>query len=83
MFSDAQVGLFYGDQLVDKTVRRPLPGGLLAAQRTGLVRGERPAPTLAGNTPDTTLYGWTDGACEFGDRLLITKRGKYCAARAQ
>jgi hypothetical protein len=34
-------------------------------------------PVLAGNTPDATLYGWTDGACAYGDQLLITKRGKY------
>lgn len=74
---DAQVGLFYGDQLVDKL----FAGRYLVAywQRSGPawydVSGA--APTLAGNTPDTTNYSWTDGACALGERLLVVKRGKY------
>lgn len=77
VFSDAQVGLFYGDQLVDKL----FAGRYLAAywQRSGPawydVSGAQ--PVLAGNTPDTTLYSWTDGACACGDNLLLIKRGKY------
>jgi len=76
VFSDAQVGLFYGDQLVNKLYGERY---LVAYwQRSGPawydVSGR--APTLAGNTPDTTLYSWTDGACEFGDKLLVVKRGK-------
>ena len=77
VFSDAQVGLFYGDQLVDKL----FAGRYLVAywQRSGPawydISGAQ--PLLAGNTPDTTLYSWTDGACAYGDQLLITKRGKY------
>ncbi len=34
-------------------------------------------PMLAGSTPDSTLYSWTDGACEFGNKLLVVKRGKF------
>ena len=32
---------------------------------------------MAGNTPDKTLYSWADGACAYGDSLLITKNRKY------
>ncbi len=77
VFSDAQVGLFYGDQLVNKL----FAGRYLTAywQRSGPawydISGAR--PLLAGNTPDTTLFSWTDGACPLGDSLLIIKRGKY------
>lgn len=76
--SDSQVGLFYGDQLVDKL----FAGRYLVAywQRSGPawydISGVQ--PVLAGNTPDTSLYGWTDGACAFGESLLITKHRKYC-----
>jgi len=77
VFSDAQVGLFYGDQLVNKL----FGGRYLVAywQRSGPAWYDVSSrePMLAGNTPDTTLYSWTDGACEFGDKLLIVKRGKY------
>ena len=77
IFSDGQVGLFYGDQLVDKLFAQRY---LVAYwQRSGPawydVSGA--APVLAGNTPDATLFSWTDGACPWGDKLLITKRGKY------
>lgn len=77
VFSDSQVGLFYGDQLVDKL----FDNRYLVAywQRSGPawydISGAK--PVLAGNTPDTTLYSWTDGACSLGDKLLIVKRGKY------
>jgi len=77
VFSDSQVGLFYGDQLVDKLFN----GRYLTAywQRSGPawydVSGAK--PVLAGNTPDTTLFGWTDGVCPLGDKLLTVKRGKY------
>ncbi len=77
IFSDGQVGLFYGDQLVDKL----FDGRYLCAywQRSGPawydITGDKPA--LAGNTPDTTRYGWTDGACAFGEKLLVIKRSKY------
>lgn len=77
IFSDSQVGLFYGDQLVDKVY----DGRYLVAywQRSGPawydISGAK--PVLAGNTPDTTLYGWTDGVCPLGEKLLIIKRGKY------
>ena len=77
VFSDSQVGLFYGDQLVDKL----FDGRYLTAhwQRSGPawydISGAK--PVLAGNTPDTTLFSWTDGACALGDKLLIVKRGKY------
>ena len=77
VFSDHQVGLFYGDQLVDKL----FDGRYLAAdwQRSGPawydISGSK--PVLAGNTPDATLYSWTDGACALGDKLLLVKRGKY------
>jgi len=77
IFSDSQVGLFYGDQLVDKL----FDGRYLIAywQRSGPawydVSGTK--PMLAGNTPDSTLYSWTDGACALGDKLLVIKRSKY------
>ncbi|MFZ2641184.1 MAG: hypothetical protein WA117_09330, partial [Verrucomicrobiia bacterium] len=77
VFKDGQVGLFYGDQLVDKL----FDGRYLTAywQRSGPawydISGAK--PVLAGNTPDTTLYGWTDGVCPLGEKLLIIKRGKY------
>lgn len=77
VLSDSQVGLFYGDQFVDKL----FDGRYLVAywQRSGPawydVSG--PKPVLAGNTPDTTLFSWTDGVCPLGDKLLIIKRGKY------
>lgn len=77
VFRDAQVGLFYGDQLVDKL----FAGRYLMAywQRSGPawydISGGK--PVLAGNTPDTTLYSWTDGAGAFSDKLLLVKRGKY------
>lgn len=77
VFSDSQVGLFYGDQLVDKL----FDGRFLVAywQRSGPawydISGAK--PVLAGNTPDTTLFSWTDGTCPLGDKLLIIKRGKY------
>jgi hypothetical protein len=77
VFSDSQVGLFYGDQLVNKL----FDNRYLVAywQRSGPawydISGAK--PVLAGNTPDTTLYGWTDGVCPLGDKLLIVKRGKY------
>ncbi len=29
---------------------------------------------LVGNTPDTTLYSWTDGVRDFGDKLLIARQ---------
>jgi hypothetical protein len=76
VFKDSQVGLFYGDQLVDKL----FDGRYLAAhwQTSGPawydISGAK--PVLAGNTPDTTLYSWTDGACALGEKLLIVKRGK-------
>lgn len=77
IFSDSQVGLFYGDQLVDKL----FDGRFMVAywQRSGPawydISGAK--PSLTGNTPDTSLYSWTDGACALGDKLLIVKRGKY------
>lgn len=76
VFKDSQVGLFYGDQLVDKL----FDNRFLVAfwQRSGPawydISGAK--PVLAGNTPDTTLYSWTDGACALGGKLLIVKRGK-------
>ena len=78
IFSDSQVGLFYGDQLVD----RILGGRYLVAywQRSGPAWYDisGPAPRLTGNTPDTGRYSWTDGVCPFGDKLLLIKRGVYC-----
>ncbi|MCX6898373.1 MAG: hypothetical protein NT105_06695 [Verrucomicrobia bacterium] len=77
VFSDSQVGLFYGDQLVDKL----FDNRFLTAywHRSGPawydISGAKPA--LAGNTPDTTLFSWTDGVCPLGDKLLIIKRSKY------
>lgn len=77
VFSDHQVGLFYGDQLVDKL----FDGRYLCAywQRSGPAWYDvsRPRPALTGNTPDTTLFSWTDGACALGDKLLLVNRGKY------
>jgi hypothetical protein len=76
ILKDSQVGLFYGDQLVDKL----FDNRFLVAhwQRSGPawydIGGAK--PVLAGNTPDTTLYSWTDGACALGDKLLIVKRGR-------
>jgi len=76
VLKDSQVGLFYGDQLVDKL----FDDRYLAAHwhRSGPawydISGAR--PVLAGNTPDTRRYGWTDGACAFGESLLITKNGR-------
>lgn len=76
VFKDSQIGLFYGDQLVDKL----FDNRFLVAfwQRSGPawydIGGAK--PVLAGNTPDTTLYSWTDGACALGEKLLIVKRGK-------
>lgn len=76
-FTDQQVGLFYGDQLVD----RILGDRFLVAywQRSGPawydVAGAKPC--LAGNTPDHSLYRWTDGACASGNRLLLVKGGRY------
>lgn len=76
VFKDSQVGLFYGDQLVNQL----FAGRYLVAhwQRSGPawydISGAQ--PVLAGNTPDTTLFSWTDGACALGEKLLIIKRGK-------
>jgi hypothetical protein len=76
VFKDSQVGLFYGDQLVD----RLFDSRFLVAfwQRSGPawydISGAK--PVLAGNTPDTTLYSWTDGVCALDDKLLLVKRGK-------
>jgi len=75
VLKDSQVGLFYGDQFVE----RRLGGRYLVAhwQLSGPawydVGGA--APVLAGNTPDATNYSWTDGACALGDRLLLVKGG--------
>jgi hypothetical protein len=77
VFKDSQVGLFYGDQLVNQL----FAGRYLVAywHRSGPawydISGAQ--PVMAGNTPDTSLFGWTDGACPLSDKLLITKRGKY------
>ena len=77
IFTDSQVGLFYGDQLVDQIVG----GRYLVAywQRSGPAWYDisGPAPRLTGNTPDTGRYGWSDGVCPFGDKLLLVKRGAY------
>ena len=76
VLKDSQVGLFYGDQLVDKL----FDNRFLVAfwQRSGPawydISGAK--SKLSGNTPDTTLYSWTDGACALGGKLLIVKRGK-------
>lgn len=81
--SDSQVGLFYGDQLVDHL----FGGRYLVAywQRSGPawydVAG--PKPVLAGNTPDTSLYSWTDGACARGEQLLLVKKGKLMLLNAR
>jgi hypothetical protein len=77
VFSDHQVGLFYGDQLVDKLFE----GRFLVAhwQRSGPawydISGVK--PVLVRNTPDNSLYSWADGACPWKDKLLLIKRGKY------
>lgn len=77
IFTDNQVGLFYGDQLLDKL----FDGRYLVAywQRSGPAWYDisGPTPVLSGNTPDVTNFGWTDGACPLGDKLLLVKRGKY------
>lgn len=76
---DAQVGLFYGDQLVPEM----LGGRFLVAfwQRSGPawydVGGTTPA--YRGNTPDENLFSFTDGACALDGRLLIVQRGKLHA----
>ena len=77
VLKDSQVGLFYGDQLVDQR----LGGRFLVAywSRGGpawydVGGGE---PVHAGNTPDATTYSWTDGACALGDRLLLVQGGDY------
>ena len=73
---DGQVGLFYGDQFVDKLYE----GRYLLAHwhRSGPgwydISGDK--PVLSHNTPSTKKYSWTDGAGVYGDDLLITKRGK-------
>ena len=77
IFSDSQVGLFYGDQLMDKLFEDRF---LLAYwQRSGPawydICGSK--PVLSGNTPDTSLFSWTDGVCPLGEKLLIVKKGKY------
>jgi hypothetical protein len=77
VFTDRQVGLFYGDQLVDKLF---IDRYLVAYwQRSGPAWYDicGPKPVWSGNTPDTSLYGWTDGACAFGDKLLLVKKGQY------
>lgn len=82
ILKDSQVGLFYGDQLVDEL----FDGRYLCAHwhRSGPgwydVQGG--SAILAGNTPDTSNYSWTDGACAFGQKLLIVKRGKYAILNA-
>ena len=74
---ESQVGLFYGDHFVDKLIG----GRYLVAHwhRSGPawfdISGNK--PVLTGNTPATKKYSWTDGACAYGNDLLITKRGKY------
>lgn len=73
---DAQVGLFYGDQLVPEM----LGGRYLVAfwQRSGPAWydvGEE-TPVYRGNTPDDNLFSFTDGACTLGKQLLIVQRGK-------
>ena len=77
VLSNPQVGLFYGDQLADKL----FDNRYLVAHwhRSGPAWYDigGPQPVLAGNTPDKTLYIWTDGACAYGDSLLITKNRKY------
>ena len=75
--TDNQVGLFYGDQLVDKL----LGNRFLVAHwhRSGPAWYDTlgAQPVWTGNTPDQTLYSWTDGACAYGDSLLITKNHTY------
>ncbi|MBM3862035.1 MAG: hypothetical protein FJ395_20615, partial [Verrucomicrobia bacterium] len=77
IFKDSQVGLFYGDQLVDKL----FDNRYLCAywQRSGPAWYDisGPKPVLSGNTPDTTAYAWTDGACPLGEKLLVIKRSKF------
>ena len=74
---DSQVGLFYGDQLVDEL----FDGRYLCAHwhrsGPGWYDVSGPVPKWAGNTPDTSNYSWTDGGCAMNGRLLIVKRGKY------
>ncbi|MDA3923654.1 MAG: hypothetical protein PF904_03030 [Kiritimatiellae bacterium] len=77
VLQDGQVGLFYGDQFVDKLY----DSRYLVAHwhRSGPawydISGDK--PVLAHNTPATKKYSWTDGACAYGNDLLITKQGKY------
>ncbi len=74
---DLQVGLFYGDQLVDEL----FDGRYLCAHwhrsGPGWYDVSGPVPKWEGNTPDTSNYSWTDGGCAMNGRLLIVKRGKY------
>lgn len=74
---DSQVGLFYGDQLVDEL----FDGRYLCAHwhrsGPGWYDVSGPVPKWAGNTPDTSNYSWTDGGCAMNGKLLIVKRGKY------
>lgn len=74
---DSQVGLFYGDQLVDEL----FAGRYLCAHwhrsGPGWYDISGPVPKWAGNTPDTSNYSWTDGACAMNGQLLIVKHGKY------
>lgn len=76
VFRDAQVGLFYGDQLVPEM----MGGRYLVAHwhRSGPawydVSGNQ--PVYKGNSPDERLYSFADGACVLGQKLLITKHGK-------
>lgn len=74
---DSQVGLFYGDQLVDHL----FAGRYLVAywQRGGPAWYDIAAnpPVHVGNTPDTTLYSFTNGACPYGESLLVVKHGRY------
>ena len=76
VFQDGQVGLFYGDQLVPEM----LGGRFLVAHwhrsGPGWYDVSGPKPVHIGNSPDDRLYSWTDGACAFGEDLLIVKRGR-------
>lgn len=74
---DNQIGLFYGDQLVDTLVA----GRYLVARwhRGGPswydVSG--PKPVRTSNTPESAFFTWNDFGCVWKDELLITTRGKY------
>lgn len=77
MMRDAQVGLFYGDQLVPERIGERY---LVAFwQRSGPAWYDvgGPTPVYRGNTPDDNLFSFTDGACAFGQKLLIVQRGKF------